>query len=270
MPIGGEDSTSEYRLTDEDMEEDLDMTVREDELDEKGTPLIDRVKLVEWLLPNAEVYEEWEADEEDADVDFIDLSESGDEGGNGSEDSKEVYREEEIDEDDDEDVEGEEEDMEGEQDDVEGTEEGDDDVHMTDKGETSGSGLGSRMQDLGRPDSASSSGGLYGDAAEHRFRASTQEIGERLLGRAMTPKDFFTSPEDQQDSIKNIVTKRKRFLAGNARLIIDLEAAAREDTEEQGIDIEEMDRIDREMDRQALLNMASQHFPHRVKQEQED
>jgi len=76
------------------------------------------------------------------------------------------------------------------------------------------------MQDLGRPDPESASRGLYGDAAEHRFRASTQEIGERLLGRAKTPKDFFTSPEDQQDSIENIVTKRKRFLAGNARLII--------------------------------------------------
>jgi len=86
----------------------------------------------------------------------------------------------------------------------------------------------------------------------------------------MTPGDFFRSPEDQQDSIENIVTKRKRFLAGNARLVIDLEAAAREDAEEQGIDIKEMDRIDREMDRQALLNMASQHFPHRVKQEPED
>jgi len=73
----------------------------------------------------------------------------------------------------------------------------------------------------------------------------------------MTPKDFFTSPEDQQDSIKNIVTKRERFLAGNARLIIDLEAAGREDAEEQGIDIDEMDRIDREMDRQAVLNMGS-------------
>jgi len=83
----------------------------------------------------------------------------------------------------------------------------------------------------------------------------------------MTPKDFVKSQEDQQDSIKNIVTKRKRFLAGNARLIIDLEAAAREDPEEQGIDIEEMDRIDSEMDREALLNMASQHFPHRMKQE---
>jgi len=167
-------------------------------------------------------------------------------------------------------VEGEQEEVEGEQEEVEGWEEGNDDVHMTDKGETAGSGLGSRMRDLGYPGSASSSRGLYGDAAEHRFRASTQEIGERLLGRAMTPKDFFTSPEDQQDSIENIVTKRMRFLAGNARLIIDLEAAAREDAKEQGIDIEEMDRIDPEMDRQALLNMASQHFLHRMKQEPED
>ena len=86
----------------------------------------------------------------------------------------------------------------------------------------------------------------------------------------MTPKDFFPSPEDQQDSSENIVTERKRFVAGNARLIIDLEAAARENAEEQGIDIEEMDRIDREMARQALLNMTSQHFPHRAKQEPED
>jgi len=47
----------------------------------------------------------------------------------------------------------------------------------------------------------------------------------------MIHKDFFTSPKDQQDSIENIVTKRKRFHAGNAHLIIDLEAAA-EDAEE--------------------------------------
>jgi len=86
----------------------------------------------------------------------------------------------------------------------------------------------------------------------------------------MTPKDDFTSLEDQQDSIENIVTKRKRFLAGNARLIIDLEAAGREHAGEQGIDIEEMDRIDREIDRQTLLNMTSQHFPHSVKQEPEN
>jgi len=90
MPIGGEDSSSQYRLTEKDMKGDLDMTVQEDELDEKGRPLIDWVKRVEWLLPNAEVYEEWEEDEKDEDVDFIDLYESGDEGGNGSEDSDEV------------------------------------------------------------------------------------------------------------------------------------------------------------------------------------
>ena len=75
-----------------------------------------------------------------------------------------------------EDVEGEQEDVEGEQEDVEGWQEGDDDVIMTDEGETSGSGLGRRMEHLGRPDSASSSCGLYGHAAEHRFRASTYEM----------------------------------------------------------------------------------------------
>jgi len=153
---------------------------------------------------------------------------------------------------------------------VEGWGEGDDDVHMTDEGEISGSGLGGRMRDVGRPDSASSSCGLHGDAAEHHCHSSTEEIRKRLLGRAMTPKDFSTSPEEQQDSIENIVTKRKRFLAGNACLIIDLPAAAREEPEDQGINIEEMDRIDREMDRQALLNIASQHFPQHVKQEPEN
>ena len=241
------------------MEGDLDMTVREHELDEKGRPLIDWVKPVEWLLPNAEVYEEWEEDDEDGDVDFIDLYESEDEDGDGSEDSDDVYGEEENDED--------EEDIE---DIEEGEEEADEDIDMTGVGETSGLGLGRRRGDLDSPDSASSSLGLYSEAAENRFRASTQEIGERLLGRAMTPKDFFTSPEDQQDNIEYIVTKRKRFLAGNARLIIDLEAAAREDAEEQGINIEEMDRIDREMDRQALLSMARQQFPRRIKTEPED
>jgi len=250
MPIGGVVSTSEYRLTEEDMEGDLNMTVREHERDERGKPLIDWVKPDECLLPNAEVYKEWGEDEQDDDVNFINLYESGDEGGNASEDSDEVYGEEEIDEDDQKGVEA-------QQEDVKGCDEDDDDVHMTDEAETSDSCLGSRMRDLGRLDSASSSRVLSGDAAEHRFSASTQEIGERLLGRAMTPKDFFTSPEDQQDIIENIVTKRKHFLAGNVYLIIDLEAAAREDAEEQGIDIEEMDRNNREMDRQALLNMAS-------------
>jgi len=95
------------------MEADLHMMVLDDELDEKGRPLIDWVKPVECLLPNAEVYEEWEEDEEDEDVDSIDLYGSGDAGGNGSEVSDKVYAEGEIDEDDDEDVEGEQEDMGG-------------------------------------------------------------------------------------------------------------------------------------------------------------
>jgi len=86
----------------------------------------------------------------------------------------------------------------------------------------------------------------------------------------MTPKDFFTSPEDQQDSIENIVFNRNRFLACNAPRIIDLEAAAREDAVEQGIDIEEIERIDREMDTEAFLHFASQHVPHWMKQEPED
>ena len=54
----------------------------------------------------------------------MDPYESGNEGGNGEEDSDEVNGEEEIDADDDEDVEGEQEDVEGEQ-------EGDDHLHMT-------------------------------------------------------------------------------------------------------------------------------------------
>ena len=166
-------------------------------------------------------------------------------------------------------MEGEQEDLEGEQEDVEGWEEGDDEVHMTEERETSGSGLGSRMRDLGPPGSASSSSGVYGDVAEDRFRASTQEIGERLLGRAITPADFCTSLEDQQDSIENILTKRIRFLASNAPLIIALEAAATEDAEQE-IEIVEMNRIDGEKNRQALLNMASQHIPHRMKLELED
>ena len=98
----------------------------------------------------------------------------------------------------------------------------------------------------------------------YSFHANTQACGEWLLGWAMTAKDFFTSPEDQQDSIKTIVTKRKGFVAGNPSLIIDIEAATREEAEEQGIDIEAMDRIDSEIDRQAFLNIASQDFLHCV------
>ena len=161
--------------------------------------------------------------------------------------------------------------MEGKEEEPESRKEDDDnDVDMIEEGKTSGSGLRSRVRDLGSFGSAPSSSSLYSDVAENHFRASTQEIGEWLLGQAMTLMDFFTSLEDQQDSIENIVSMRNRFHAGNACLIIDLEAAARKEAEEQGIDIDEMDRIDWEMDRQAFLNTASLHFPRRGKQELED
>ena len=48
----------------EDLDGDLDMTIQEEELDEKSRPLIDWVKPVEWVLPNMEVHEEWEEDED--------------------------------------------------------------------------------------------------------------------------------------------------------------------------------------------------------------
>ncbi|PUU82430.1 hypothetical protein B9Z19DRAFT_1061812 [Tuber borchii] len=245
-PIGGEDHTSERLLTAENMEGDLDMTVREDGLDTRDRPLIDRV------------YEEWEKDEEDQDVDFIDQC-----------DEEKIYEEEEEEE-------------EEEETDKNGNTDNGDDYHndgerehssdsliwsengaitMIGADEISGSSLGSASRNLDRSDSAPSTGGLYGDIAENRFSASTQEIGERLLGLAMTPKDFFISPEDQQDRMEYIITKRKRLFASNARLIIDLETPARKDAEEHGIDLEEMDRIDREMDMQALLNLTWQQFP---------
>ena len=87
MLIGGDNGTSEYRLMEEDKEGDLDITVEEDERNKQGRPLIDWVKSVAWRLPSSEVYEDWEEDEE---VDCIDLYASGDEGGNGSEDSDDV------------------------------------------------------------------------------------------------------------------------------------------------------------------------------------
>jgi len=284
MTTGGEDPTSEFRLTAEDMEGDSDMTVREDELDQKGRPLIDWVKPVEWLLPNAEVYEEWEKDDKDQDVDFIDLYESDEEDGNSAEDSDEIYGEEKIYEEEDNDKE---EDNDDDNDydndqylkDVREAQDQsshslslleDGDLDMIGAGKTSGSGLGRANRDFHHPQIASATRGLYSDAAENRFRASTQEIGDRLLGRAMTPKDFFTSPEDQQNSIEHIITNRKRVFAGNARLIIDREAAAWEDAEEQAIDLQEIDRIDREMDRLALLNMSRQQFPRRVKKAPEN
>jgi len=259
------------------MEGDLDTTVHEEELDAKGKPLIDWVKPVEWLLPNAETYEEWEEDEIDKDVEIIDLYDSGDENGNGSEDSDEVYGEEELGMETDE-SEGEYDDKDEGEDEQDGSDGGeeeeypkplmkseDEDVDMTGMEESDPFNLGGRGAPMGQ---ASPSSQLCSeDASQRRFRASTQEIGERFLGRAMTPKDFFVSPEDQQDSLEDIANKRRRYLAGNARLILDLEAAAREDAEEQGINLEEMDRIDRELERLALLNAANQKVPRYVKQE---
>ncbi|PUU72836.1 hypothetical protein B9Z19DRAFT_1069456 [Tuber borchii] len=262
MPTGGEDCTSEYQLTAEDMEGDLDMRVQEDELNEKA------------------VYEKWEEDEEDQDVDFIDLYESDEEDGNSSEDSDRIYGEEMIYKEEEE----EEEETDNHVDDDNDNNYHDDgereqssdclsrsengDVDMIEAGEISGSSLGRASWDLDCSHSAPFTQGRYGDVAENRFLASTQEIRERLLGRAMTPKDFFISPEDQQDSIEHIITKRKRLFAGNNCL--NLEAAAREDDEEQGIDLEEMNRIDREMDRQAHLNLSQQQFPHPIKKESEN
>ncbi|RPA88434.1 hypothetical protein L873DRAFT_1849712 [Choiromyces venosus 120613-1] len=245
MPTSGKDSTFEYRLMKEDMEGDLGMTVREEEFDAKSRPLIDWVKPVECLMPNAEVYEECEEDE---DVDFVDLYES-DEASNGGEDSDdEVYSEEDGQQ---------EHDEEEEEDDDEMGDEVEEPVYLSQTFIKSEDG-DVNMMGMGDP-------GLYGDEAQNRFRASTQEIGEWLLGRAMTPKDFFTCPEEQEDSIEHIVSKRRWFLAGNACLLVDLEAATREDAAEQGINLEEMDKIDCEMDRLAVLNMASQQFRRHIK-----
>ncbi|KAG0128949.1 hypothetical protein HOY82DRAFT_541140 [Tuber indicum] len=270
-PPRAEGSTSEYRLTQEDMEGDLDTTVSEEEVDTRGRPLIDWVKPVEWLLPNAGVYEEWEEDEEDEDVDFVDLYESADDAGSGEDSDDRVYGEDSEDEWDEEERGGEdEEDEEMEEEESQTLKSEDGDIDMMGIEESSGVGWGEGRVRPRRPNSNSSLHGLYGEEAENHFRASTQEIGEWLLGQAMTPKDFFTSPEEQQNNIQHIVSKRRRFLARNARLLVDLEAAAREDDLEQGINLEEMDDIDREMDRLALLNMASQQFPRRVKKEPQD
>ena len=70
--------------------------------------------------------------------------------------------------------------------------------------------------------------------------------------------------------MKTLSARESGLLLAMPVLSIDLEAAASEHAKEEGIDIEEIDRIDREMHRQALLNMASQYFSHRVKQEPED
>ena len=100
---------------------------REEELDAKGKPLIDWVKPVKWLLPKAEAYEEWEEDEVDEDLEIIDLYDSENKNGNGSEDSDEVDGEEQLDMETDEsegEYDEEEEAGEDEEDESEGAEEG--------------------------------------------------------------------------------------------------------------------------------------------------
>ncbi|KAG0636534.1 hypothetical protein HOY80DRAFT_1088330 [Tuber brumale] len=103
------DHTSDFLLMERDIEADLDMTVLEEELNKKGRPLINWVKPIEWLLLNAEIYEEWEEGEEDEDDDFVDLYGSAHRDGNSWEDSDRVYREEVGDTEEEEEEKGEEE-----------------------------------------------------------------------------------------------------------------------------------------------------------------
>ncbi|KAG0638460.1 hypothetical protein HOY80DRAFT_1078262 [Tuber brumale] len=225
------DHTTNLQLTEYDMERDLDMTVWEEKLDEIDKPLIN-----------------WEEDEKDEDVDFVDLYGLADRDGRGSEDSDGFYGEEE----------GDMEEKEGDMEEEEKGEEAEEEEGEEEKA-LLWTFIKSKDEDIDMMEKR--------DSDENRFRASMQEIGEHLLGQAMTPKDFFSCLEDQQDSIVHIVTKRKWFLAGNARLIVDLEATARKDAAEQGINLEEMDEIDCEMDWLVLLNMANMRFTKRVKQE---
>ncbi|PUU76145.1 hypothetical protein B9Z19DRAFT_1130193 [Tuber borchii] len=191
---GGADRTSRYQLTAEDMEGNLDITP------------------VEWLFPNAEVYE----DNSSGGSDKIYAEEI-------------IYEEEEEEEEEETDYDGDNDNNEDYPDDREGerschslsrSENGK--VEMIGAGKTSGSSLGRASWDLDYTHSAACTRGLYGDAPEKRFRASTQEIEEWLLSRAMTSKNFFASSEDRRDRIKYIITKRKRLFASNACHIIDL------------------------------------------------
>ncbi|PUU79256.1 hypothetical protein B9Z19DRAFT_1125531 [Tuber borchii] len=193
-------------------EVDQEMIVGENEILE---PLIDWVNSVEWLLLNAEGYEKWEEDGEYQDVDFINLYEPEEEDDNGLKDSDEIYGAEKI----------------YEREEEEEVMEDDGDNDQNDNYQWNGEQEHS-SHNLNQSHSISSTRGLYVHAAENCFWGSTQEIGERLLGWAMTPKDFLISPEDQQDRMEDIITKRTRLFAGNAHLIIDLEKAARDDTEE--------------------------------------
>ncbi|KAG0644773.1 hypothetical protein HOY80DRAFT_1027554 [Tuber brumale] len=79
MLTATEECTSEFQLVEGDRESDLD------------------IMPIEWLLPNAEVSEEWEEGEEDKDVDLVNLCRSADRDSNGSEDSDGIYGEKDVD-----------------------------------------------------------------------------------------------------------------------------------------------------------------------------
>ncbi|PUU72191.1 hypothetical protein B9Z19DRAFT_1138801 [Tuber borchii] len=177
IPTGGEDHTSEYQLTAEDVEGDLYMTVREDKLDEKGRPLIDWVKPVEWLLPNAELYEEWkEYHEKDQDED-----------GNGSEDSDRIYSEERI---------YKEEEKEEEETDYDGDNGNDDNYHEDGEREWSSDSLSqSENGDVDIIEAGEISGSSLGRASCYAYENSLLVLlveAAPLKWRSFTIKDYWT------------------------------------------------------------------------------
>ncbi|KAG0644682.1 hypothetical protein HOY80DRAFT_1028565 [Tuber brumale] len=200
MPVHTEDSTSEYHITQEDIENDLDKT---------------------------------EEDDEDKDVDFVNLYEST----NDVDDRR--YEEGE---------EGEE--LEEEEsfslmfiklEDV--------DVEMMGMGESSG------------PHSGEGWGG--GTYVNMILTLSWLSFPEMWWKTVFTPAKKILesgSLEEQKKNIEYIVSKRRLFLAGKTWLPVNLEAVVREDALDEGINLQEMDDIDRKMDRLALLNMATHKF----------
>ena len=272
MQTGGEDDTSKYFLTKKDIG-DLDVSFREMELVAKGGPMLDCAKPADWVLPNDELYEEWEDEDEDEDVHIIDISESEDENSNSLEYSDKVYGDEINTEEEDQKKNKNESGDQGERDRKEGerkeearqekdkysqasTNSKHGDIYMTGAEETYPLSLSRREEDLNRSGFACSSGELSQVTAQKRFSASTQEIKEQLYEQAMTARDFCGSSKEKWDRVQCIAARRRHKVAGSAQFMVAVEAAARKDAEHLGIDLEEMDRIDREMDRLTLLNAA--------------
>ena len=77
------------------------------------------------------------------------------------------------------------------------------------------------------------------------------------LGRLWYPRISSQAWKTNKTASKLLSPRESSFLPAMPLLSLISRRPAREDAEEQGIDIEEMDRIDRKMDRQALLNMTS-------------